>query len=915
MIRKPTWDELLSRRRQLFVGRERERSALLRNFDGPLPEYLIFAFHGEDGLGKSCLVAEYQRMARERGVRTALVDRAQMPAAKAEAILLTMAHLASQLEEAGAPLSEFAKSFEEYQDCRSRIEADPEAPLELLAITAESSDRVAAGWGGHLTPVWVDYLTRTFKGEELSLVREPIATLSQLFARDLNQRAEESPILLCFDSYGYFGEHLGGWLRGLLERQRVSSGIWLVIAGRHPLGAAWKPFYPAMAVFELHAFSAATVRDYLRRRGIGLEARVLRILDLARGVPLLASALASADGNGEVLRSEDLAEQYLAWISNARQRQAVLYCAFVRQLDREVVAGLMGGDDAKNLFEWLVQQPFLRKWSGRWAFHPRMRWLLLSFARSRTPRGYRITHARLRRCHLSLISRHNGNDRGRVAHDGLREVYRGVPAWARHLMEALYHGLMQEAPAAEKEGLEVFLLALRGHYGLAASVVQTWNQAAAEIRLLERRGPERQAPDRVSLWADIVQRAWTAIESGEEPGAVARLCVALRQRGDLAQPALRVVGLLEGICATGAGSWTELRTEPGETSGSGSWDERAIRGRNRAYLQLREYVLALADREHAAEAGTDDLAALVGATVAPRRTEEKAEAVSTVAPILDHSAADRSDGTATEPTPRPGAQAQEAGLDGRRPPAGSPTAGATERTPAAIGADASGVASEGAIDAGVPSLAVPSDLLAYANQPVVMDPDETLAYFQGEATFDELQGEDQPAEPARRSAELLHRRGLARARSRDDAGAIELFTQAAAVDAQYVAAYRDRGLAHARSEEYARAIEDFEQVIALTPDEATAYVYRANVRYSLHQYELAVDDYEQALALEPGQSAASYNAACCHALLQHPKRACDLLERAIDQDPKYRERAQSDSDFSAIRDTDRFRLIVWGNDR
>ena len=63
-----TYKDLLQQRgKKLFVGREEEREAFRRNFGCEVPEHLIFAIHGQAGIGKSFLVARYQMIARENG--------------------------------------------------------------------------------------------------------------------------------------------------------------------------------------------------------------------------------------------------------------------------------------------------------------------------------------------------------------------------------------------------------------------------------------------------------------------------------------------------------------------------------------------------------------------------------------------------------------------------------------------------------------------------------------------------------------------------------------------------------------------------------------------------------------------------------------------------------------------------------
>ena len=54
--KRPTYkDLLLQRGKEQFVGRDEEREAFRRNFGREVPEHLIFAVHGQAGIGKSFL--------------------------------------------------------------------------------------------------------------------------------------------------------------------------------------------------------------------------------------------------------------------------------------------------------------------------------------------------------------------------------------------------------------------------------------------------------------------------------------------------------------------------------------------------------------------------------------------------------------------------------------------------------------------------------------------------------------------------------------------------------------------------------------------------------------------------------------------------------------------------------------------
>ena len=264
------------------------------------------------------------------------------------------------------------------------VESDPDAPQGVFDLLGRTTARLAIG-AVKLTPageavsgllkdvsvpeealveqagVWTAYLAKKFANkDEVALVREPVENLTPLFVEGVNAQAEERPVVLCFDTWERTGAHLGAWLRAMLDREGLSTRVRLVIAGRNRPDAEWEPFHSLMACFELHTFTEAETRDYLRQQEITEEARVAQILAFSGGVPVLVSMLASAKGGSASEAAEDLVDRYLKWVDDKRKREAALRCAAARRLDKDVVEAVMGGDDAAALFEWLTEMPFVQ---------------------------------------------------------------------------------------------------------------------------------------------------------------------------------------------------------------------------------------------------------------------------------------------------------------------------------------------------------------------------------------------------------------------------------------------------------------------------------------------------------------------------------------------------------------------------
>jgi tetratricopeptide (TPR) repeat protein len=77
-------------------------------------------------------------------------------------------------------------------------------------------------------------------------------------------------------------------------------------------------------------------------------------------------------------------------------------------------------------------------------------------------------------------------------------------------------------------------------------------------------------------------------------------------------------------------------------------------------------------------------------------------------------------------------------------------------------------------------------------------------------------------------------------------------------------------------------------------------------------YEKAVEAFERLLAETPDDAAVLYNLACAESLTGKRRDALDHLKRSVELDPDFRELAEKDSDFDAIRDDEQFVSAVAG---
>jgi tetratricopeptide (TPR) repeat protein len=790
-----TYAELLQQRREnLFIGREKEREAFRRNLSCKAPEHLIFALHGQAGMGKSFLVARYQVTARENGALTALTDEAEATAVREQSVLRAMARLARQLAEAGAPLKAFDERYQKYRQCRQEIEADPAAPQGVFDSLGRKTVRVVIG-GARMTPGgqaaggplkdvggyeqalveqvegWTAYLTERFKDkDEVALVKEPVETLTPLFVAGVNELADERPVVLCFDTWERTGAHLDEWLRGLPERGGLSAGVWLVIAGRNPPGDEWQPCQPLMAIFELKEFTEEETRDYLKQRGITEEARLADILAFSEGVPVWVSTLASARGGSATEAASGPVDRYLKWVDDERQRETALDCAAARRLDKDVVAALMGGDDAGKLFDWLRALPFVQSRPGYWEYHPKVRQLMLRFARKRSAQDSQAVHGKLRAYYQGLSAEKGEKARCRD------EV------WRRHMLEALYHGLMQESDEAEREGLEAFLLALRGYYPLAGEIATTWRQAAKE----------QEAAGEVTPWAEVLGAGWAAIENRSWE-SVLSFCEAVRERKDLSGAARSEVHFIGGLASYNLQDYARAAEDFG----------RAIELNPELappYYELPDYARAI--------------------KLGPEYATAYYERGNAYAELQDYARAIEEYGQAIALNPRYAPAYNNRGnayynlQDYRR-------------------------------------------AIEDYGRAIELDPENARAYNNRGNAYYDLQAYARAVEEYGRAIELNpeyaaahYNRGNAHYKLQDYTQAIEEYGRAIELNPKYATAYNNRGLAYARLHDYARAVDEYERAIELDPELAPAYYNQACAYALMEQAEDAYQWLEKAIGLD-----------------------------------------------------------------
>lgn len=124
---------------------------------------------------------------------------------------------------------------------------------------------------------------------------------------------------------------------------------------------------------------------------------------------------------------------------------------------------------------------------------------------------------------------------------------------------------------------------------------------------------------------------------------------------------------------------------------------------------------------------------------------------------------------------------------------------------------------------------------------------------------DEVEAECSKEAPAKKDAgnELKHRalkakeRGNEAYRKGDNPRAIQLYSDAIAVDADDHSLYSNRSAAYASQRKYHHALKDADQCLRLKPDWPKGYARRGHAQYHLGRGEDATKTYKLGLSLDP----------------------------------------------------------------
>ncbi|MGW7300863.1 tetratricopeptide repeat protein [Streptomyces sp. NPDC054829] len=464
-----------------FVGREAERAAFLGNleFEAGAPDHRArFHVHGPSGVGKSFLVEEFKRLARERGALTAYVD--EDAASVPDALEVICRQFAAQ----GRRMKPLERRLAEYRERRREAEAalraqdggpEPTSPgsravaelglgvLEsavpggaLLGralpadLVAQGADRLRAGLS-----------SRFRNADDIDLVLHPESALTPVFLRELRSAASGVPwTVLFFDTYERTGPFLDGWLHGLFRKRDehgdMPGNLVVVTAGQLPLPTGR---WTGAVALPLAPFTDAETRQLLAGRGVLAEPVVAEVQRVTGGLPVLVSTLAEKrpDGPEQIEDpSADAVERFLRAEPEIRHDVAQL-CALPRRLDGDVFRVLVDLPDGElgAHYRWLRGLPFVGERGGRVRYHEVVRAPMLRQERLHFPRRWRERHRRLAAAFAEW--REDVAD-GRAEHDLSAGLW-ADEEWRELRLEETYHQLCARPSAHLADALGLLVAA------------------------------------------------------------------------------------------------------------------------------------------------------------------------------------------------------------------------------------------------------------------------------------------------------------------------------------------------------------------------------------------------------------------------------------------------------------------------
>ena len=455
---------------KMFVGREAKIEYFQSNLRKDSKKWRnLFNIWGQGGVGKSSLINQLKRIAKEENAVTVHIPQPEQDA------IQVMAYCAEELEKQGKILKQFSERYKVYLQRKGEIENDPDAPhglLTFLGKTITKSMGVVNSLGGMevVSQIFdeelgatrlISYLAKRLgKNDDVILFRNPIGYLTKLFLRDLNKIAKNSNLVFFFDSYEHSTALLDTWLREITYDPDGHLGITLpdelilVLSGRDALnGIAWRDLKELIVDWHLKPFTLEEIKSYLIKVDIDSPDVAYRIMCDSKGIPLWVEILALCyrDNDPENFLSHDALDYFLKPIYDEELRRIALEASLALELNLDILTIINSGKHSDHLFTWLISRSFLERASNNtYVYHAIIRNEMLSRQRHLSPRRWIEIHNSLASyyyeiCESLLIQT---NDKHQD------------PTWQENYLRALYHDLCGNPSQAIPKAICFFLFTL-----------------------------------------------------------------------------------------------------------------------------------------------------------------------------------------------------------------------------------------------------------------------------------------------------------------------------------------------------------------------------------------------------------------------------------------------------------------------
>jgi len=372
------------KQRESFTGRQAELNTFRRLLTAGETDYAILYIYGVGGIGKSSLLRQFRRIARELGYPVAIVDMQ---------VHFSVDEILRSIREQIGPgngrvFADLDKALDLFNDVKSKLQG----AVGSLATGVVSGLREGVPLG--LGALAVDtvgeeqmkaWLYRHLPRANADLYLHGDRVLTEKLVLGLNRVVELSggKLVLMFDTYEQTSLAQDDWLRDTLLDSDLSSDVLIVMAGRDALPGRWREWRSVLLNRQLPPFTDAEAREYLSRRGITDPALVEAIMGFTERSPWALAMAADTPGVREMTAADlaaasyrhvigdKLVERFVSQVQDdPEMRDLVDVCAVVRIFDHDVVRAVWGRDAVDEPLRRLRRYSFVHvRADGRWSLN------------------------------------------------------------------------------------------------------------------------------------------------------------------------------------------------------------------------------------------------------------------------------------------------------------------------------------------------------------------------------------------------------------------------------------------------------------------------------------------------------------------------------------------------------------------